>query len=1187
MRKLYSSPAIGIAGILLFTLLFGRAIMAVDPYELPFGVYCTRDTLTVDDISILSDTLGFNFIYGISDSNTVPVLSQAGYDVIKWGDPDTLVHSPNKMSGYSYFKVEAEDRGSPIRFENWQGQSSGDFLVSSNNGNMIDNLWFGQYPKMHYLGQEGPKPFWAQVRLAIDPTDMTPDSLIGKILVYRFINNGWDTVAAIPVYPDSFLLAGDTVEAPSNPPLFRLCEGGPDTCAGDYKVKYSFWNSGKTTVYLDYFKSYDDIGQRIVETTQYDDSITAAVTGGWRDSVDYWWLRDEPRYDHFMPYGRVRDLVNDATGDLSSMTAYLLTSVRKSFDTTQMAIGLRSFLQLTGQDKVVINDYPFTGGVGRAFFTDYTGYNDDVHENDPASHRGLQKELELYSYKFFDVVAREVRDGTTLKEFWSSPQCFFQVGDSSQTFNPPNSMYYWRPLTQSEHRLNVYLPLCYGARGLAAWIYHFGQDGDDHGVNGGPSYSFGFYTGPGFQRNESMWEVFADDITPYIKAIDSVYLGLTWQRAYACSTGMPINPPAYAFVDSIAAVSNTSEANPDLGWFHVGEFVDDSACYAMIVNRACSQGPYDPTEAPSITATIRFNDDNIGGEHHYYIIDLAHSERHAGGDTGWVAIPETTYTAVMADGTIPFTTTFRAGEGRLFKIVQAAEKILHGTLDTNLVYQGKIKINGDLTVPSGGTFRVKGPASFNIGACDVMHSGRDTTAVEIICNGRLDFKGTETDSIFFAEFYDCGTLLVTPTPGIWYGIRDRSNGHDTLAYCAIKYAYEGFRADTNSNALLSHCEISNCEYCGVSLSYTNMNPTTVSSCLITKNGSIGIASKKSQFNADSNTITRNGNYGIYIKEKPSPFGEYGIYDNVITKGDSCSATRGIVMLGSASSQPAAVISGNVIKHFGESGVYLLRAATGEWAGPVGMRFSGSNVIDSNATNGIWCLYSSPAIYGGDALCQTNNNISNNIYGLYCTNSSSPKVTQAIFTSNQADVNCASASSPNLGDSVFFWGFNQLSATDFYFWNTTNPLIVTKAMGNWFSECPPQPLKFYPGTFAVNYRHYKNRRREPPCSGGLSPRIATSGLLPEQFALYQNYPNPFNPTTAIAFDLPQDSHVRVLIYNLLGQRIRTVANDDYAAGTHILHWDGRDETGSEVCSGVYFYVIETDSERAAKKMLMLR
>ena len=97
----------------------------------------------------------------------------------------------------------------------------------------------------------------------------------------------------------------------------------------------------------------------------------------------------------------------------------------------------------------------------------------------------------------------------------------------------------------------------------------------------------------------------------------------------------------------------------------------------------------------------------------------------------------------------------------------------------------------------------------------------------------------------------------------------------------------------------------------------------------------------------------------------------------------------------------------------------------------------------------------------------------------------------------------------------------------------------------------------------------------------------NGALPQRPTLRQNYPNPFNPATTIAFDLPQSEHVEVSVYNILGREVTTLADGHYETGYHELSWDGRDRSGRDVASGIYFYRLSTDSHRAQKKMLLVR
>jgi len=97
----------------------------------------------------------------------------------------------------------------------------------------------------------------------------------------------------------------------------------------------------------------------------------------------------------------------------------------------------------------------------------------------------------------------------------------------------------------------------------------------------------------------------------------------------------------------------------------------------------------------------------------------------------------------------------------------------------------------------------------------------------------------------------------------------------------------------------------------------------------------------------------------------------------------------------------------------------------------------------------------------------------------------------------------------------------------------------------------------------------------------------SGAVPTEYRLEQNYPNPFNPETVIRFQLPIAGHVAIKIFNILGREIRTLANANYEAGYHRVHWDGKDKNGKPVASGVYFYQLQAGSFSQVRKMSLLR
>jgi hypothetical protein len=95
------------------------------------------------------------------------------------------------------------------------------------------------------------------------------------------------------------------------------------------------------------------------------------------------------------------------------------------------------------------------------------------------------------------------------------------------------------------------------------------------------------------------------------------------------------------------------------------------------------------------------------------------------------------------------------------------------------------------------------------------------------------------------------------------------------------------------------------------------------------------------------------------------------------------------------------------------------------------------------------------------------------------------------------------------------------------------------------------------------------------------------LQPTQYILFDNYPNPFNPETAIEYELPQAGSVRLEIYNMLGQKAKTLIDQNQAAGIHRAIWDGKNDVGEAVTSGVYLYRLETANFKATKRMVLIR
>ncbi|MEP0829472.1 MAG: S8 family serine peptidase [bacterium] len=95
------------------------------------------------------------------------------------------------------------------------------------------------------------------------------------------------------------------------------------------------------------------------------------------------------------------------------------------------------------------------------------------------------------------------------------------------------------------------------------------------------------------------------------------------------------------------------------------------------------------------------------------------------------------------------------------------------------------------------------------------------------------------------------------------------------------------------------------------------------------------------------------------------------------------------------------------------------------------------------------------------------------------------------------------------------------------------------------------------------------------------------LLPERFDLGQNYPNPFNPGTVISFALKSREKITLSVYNILGAKVARLVEDELAAGNYTVYWDGTDDRGKPVASGVYFYQLRTPQGSQTRKMVMVK
>jgi len=102
--------------------------------------------------------------------------------------------------------------------------------------------------------------------------------------------------------------------------------------------------------------------------------------------------------------------------------------------------------------------------------------------------------------------------------------------------------------------------------------------------------------------------------------------------------------------------------------------------------------------------------------------------------------------------------------------------------------------------------------------------------------------------------------------------------------------------------------------------------------------------------------------------------------------------------------------------------------------------------------------------------------------------------------------------------------------------------------------------------------------------------SSEGITPEEFILRQNYPNPFNPSTHIRYTLPQsvnNTNIQMELFNLTGQKVRTLIDGPKLAGTYSVQWDGRNDSGKILSGGLYLYRLKAGPFVNMKRMVLLR
>lgn len=524
-----------------------------------------------------------------------------------------------------------------------------------------------------------------------------------------------------------------------------------------------------------------------------------------------------------------------------------------------------------------------------------------------------------------------------------------------------------------------------------------------------------------------------------------------------------------------------------------------------------------------------------------------------------------------SSGTIRFVTHFAPAELKFFRVERFSE--FAGNLsdiyanDNEFTWPdySTINITGDITIDTGKRLIVNRNANVNIPYCsDILHSGADTTKTEIIVKGRLDVVGNPSARI----------TLGTAGAGIgWRGIRSINSGQIVLSYSDIKNAYCGVEKTSNIYSTIDNCKFINC---GLHAIKSTGDSLVVSYCSV-------------------DTTLDQYSIGLSLD---------GSYQSIVHHCTFDESQRAVKCLNSGVSFSSCAFHVDTSAE-DSYGFYIINSRTS---------ISASNIVNfrtaiKGASGNIIVLdqceiYSEPfdsleTEYGIDRWnCALARDTVRNccFYGI-----------KEMIVSTLCHT-IYMGSSGDYGHN-YSYALNPVSNPNYFIYYDDGGILLGKlgtmgkigdpdpvlAIGNeWDIEGMEDTLETHYIILMMsgNIDYLPQGLPYQECTPDGEPNKqysssqATDSFLPIDF-VKQNYPNPFNPFTVIEFSISEPGRVELYVTNLLGQKVVTLWDADLPSGKHQFMWNGNNDRGEQVATGVYFYTLEAGTFVETKKMIILK
>jgi parallel beta-helix repeat protein len=514
-----------------------------------------------------------------------------------------------------------------------------------------------------------------------------------------------------------------------------------------------------------------------------------------------------------------------------------------------------------------------------------------------------------------------------------------------------------------------------------------------------------------------------------------------------------------------------------------------------------------------------------------------------------------------------------------------------GHVRNDTTWSGTVYVSGDVVVDSGATLTIDAGTNVIVWNDDVNHAinpwtspANDTSRCEIWVEGFLDVNGTQAFPVTFRAFAPTGEGAGTDD---WFGIHVTDSTTTTGAafdYCTVKNARNAI--STNTFISVKNSTIKDCERLGISVAYADsvyLENVTISGADL---GNVNIV-QNSVVRMKDCIIEDADEYGIrvlsgstlYLEDSRISDCDVGIWawidggDPVTAYIDACS-----------------LLTNN-------DGLYVKTPG-------LGARVEVTNcIIEDNTTTGVFCDSSAHGVvlreneisgsaagvymYLSHGKVRKGNVITGNTVGIKLDMSSDAVVESTTVTSNATGIAAINDADPDLGGGGISNGRNILSPNTNYFATNGSALTIKAENNYWGSsrgDCFPKASKIV-GSFDY----------DPALCA--APTLASPPMEEDEsdaenrikvFALSVGMPNPFNPTVSLAYEVPyHGGNVSIVVYDVAGRAIKVLANEYKTTGRFMATWDGQNNAGESVASGVYFIRMQAPSFSDTKKVVLVK